>query len=66
MPIVPHLAHEMSEKTGIDPYWPKYDSQLLEEKNCIIVVQVDGRKRGSFNIPINSKKHELLQFKKIF
>jgi len=61
MPIVPHLAHEMSEKTGIDPYWPKYDSQLLEEKNCIIVVQVDGRKRGSFNISINSKENIVLE-----
>ena len=61
MPIVPHLAHELSEKMGINAHWPKYDSQLLEEQDCIIVVQVDGRKRGSFKIPIDSKENIVLE-----
>ena len=61
MPVVPHLAHEMAEKIEIDSYWPKYDSQLLEEKDCVIVVQVDGRKRGSFNITIDSKENIVLE-----
>ena len=46
---------------GINAHWPKYDSQLLEEQDCIIVVQVDGRKRGSFKIPIDSKENIVLE-----
>jgi len=61
MPVVPHLAHEMSEKIGIKPYWPKYDTRLLEEQDCVIVVQVDGKKRGSFEISVNSKENILLE-----
>jgi len=61
MPIIPHLAHEMSEKIGIKPNWPKYDTQLLEEQDCVIVVQVDGKKRGSFEISVNSKENILLE-----
>ena len=54
MPIVPHLAHECSEKMDKKYYWPKYDSKLLEEENCIIVIQVNGKKRGILELPTNS------------
>ena len=56
IPLVPHLAHECCEKINKKFYWPKYDPKLLKEKNCIIVVQVDGRKRGLLEMPINSKE----------
>ncbi len=56
MPLVPHLAHECCEKLNKKFYWPKYDPKLLEEKNCIIVIQVNGRKRGILEMPINSKE----------
>ena len=56
MPLVPHLAHECCEKINKKYYWPKYDSKLLKEKNCTIVIQVDGKKRGILEIPINSKE----------
>ena len=56
MPLVPHLAHECCEKINKKYYWPKYDSKLLKEENCTIVVQVDGRKRGILEIPINTKE----------
>ena len=29
---------------------------LLKEENCTIVIQVDGRKRGILEMPINSKE----------
>ena len=29
---------------------------LLKEENCTIVIQVDGRKRGVLEMPINSKE----------
>tara|TARA_B100001996_G_scaffold375567_1_gene355683 strand:- start:699 stop:3239 length:2541 start_codon:yes stop_codon:yes gene_type:complete len=61
MPVIPHLAHELSEKIGIEPHWPKYDTKLLEDEECLIVVQVDGRKRGSFSIPTNSNEDIILE-----
>ena len=56
MPLTPHLAHECCEEINKKFYWPKYDSKLLEEENCTIVIQVDGRKRGILEMPINSKE----------
>ena len=56
IPLTPHLAHECCEKIGKKFYWPKYDPKLLEEENCTIVIQVDGRKRGVLELPTNSKE----------
>ena len=56
MPLTPHLAHECCEQLNKKFYWPKHDPKLLEEKNCTIVIQVDGRKRGTLELPINSKE----------
>ena len=54
MPLTPHLAHECSEKLINKLYWPQYSEKLLKEENCKVVIQVDGRKRGIFDMPINS------------
>ena len=56
MPLTPHLAHELCEKTHKNFYWPKYDPKLLKEENCKIVVQVDGKKRGILEMPINAEE----------
>ena len=56
MPLVPHLAHECCEQLNKNFYWPEYDLSLLEEENCTIVIQVDGRKRGILELPVNSKE----------
>ena len=56
MPLTPHLAHECCEKLNKKFYWPEYDTKLLKEESCTIVVQVDGRKRGALEMPINSKE----------
>jgi len=56
MPLVPHLAHECCEKLNKKFYWPKYDPKLLQEENCKIVIQVDGRKRGLLEMPVNTKE----------
>ena len=56
MPLTPHLAHECCEKINKKFYWPKHDPKLLKEENCTIVIQVDGRKRGILEMPINSKE----------
>ena len=62
MPLTPHLAHEFCEKLNKKFYWPKYDPKLLKDENCTIVIQVDGRKRGAVEVPINSQ--ELIIIKK--
>ena len=56
MPLIPHLAHECCEKINKKFYWPKYNSKLLKEDNCTIVIQVDGKKRSILEMPINSKE----------
>ena len=61
MPLVPHLASECCEKINKKFYWPKYDQKLLQEENCIIVIQVDGRKRGILEMPINSKESTIIE-----
>ena len=56
MPLTPHLAHEFCEKLNKKFYWPKYNPKLLKDENCTIVIQVDGRKRGAVEVPINSQE----------
>ena len=45
LPLIPHIAHEFADKLNKNFYWPKYDLKLLEEENCNIVIQVDGKKK---------------------
>ena len=61
IPLAPHLAHECCEKINKKFYWPEYNSKLLKNENCKIVVQVNGRKRGILEMPINSKEKTVLE-----
>ena len=61
LPLTPHLAHECSEKLNKKFYWPKYETQLLKEQNCVIVIQVDGRKRGILEMPVNTNEKEVIK-----
>jgi len=61
LPLTPHLAHECFEKLNKKFYWPKYDINLLEEENCSIVVQVDGKKRGILTMPKNSDEKVIIK-----
>ena len=56
LPLVPHLAYECAEKINKKFYWPNYNTKLLKEDNCIIVIQVDGKKRGILEMPTDSKE----------
>ena len=38
-----------------------YDIKLLEEESCKVVIQVDGKKRGIFNMPINSDEKIIIK-----
>ena len=52
MPVVPHIINEclesLSETKNIK--WPEVEKEFLEDKNCNIVVQVNGKKRGIISI----------------
>jgi len=61
MPLTPHLAHEFCEKMNKNFYWPLYDSKILKDENCTIVIQVDGRKRGTILMPINTKEKAVIE-----
>ena len=56
-PIIPHFSHECCELIGKIVYWPSYDEKFLKEKNCNIVIQVNGKKRGLIEIPLDSKEN---------
>ena len=61
IPLIPHLAHECCEIMNKKFYWPKHDPELLVDKDCTIVIQVNGRKRGIFTIPINASESVVIE-----
>jgi len=61
MPLAPHLASECCEQINQKFYWPDYDPKLLKEENCLIVIQVDGRKRGILEMPMNSQEDMIIK-----
>jgi len=61
MPLTPHLAHECCEKINKKFYWPTYNAKLLKDENCTIVIQVNGKKRGIFEMPINSEDNKVIK-----
>ncbi len=62
IPLAPNLAYECCEKINKKFYWPRYNPKLLKDENCTIVIQVNGRKRGVLEMPIDSK--EIMVIKK--
>lgn len=60
-PFAPHITeelwHSLGFKTSIHlESWPKYDENLIKEKNVTIVVQVLGRLRGTLQVPAGAKE----------
>ena len=64
MPIIPHLSNECYEKLyekqfELEVGWPEIKKNLLLEKSCNIVIQVNGKKRGILELPVNSDEIEI-------
>jgi leucyl-tRNA synthetase len=58
-PMMPHLAEELWNKLGHDRLiaetpWPSFEERLLEENSVTIAVQVNGKLRGTIELPKNS------------
>ena len=47
------------EESIIQAPWPKYDSDALKKDSILIVVQVNGKLRGKFEVPAGSSEDEI-------
>jgi leucyl-tRNA synthetase len=60
----PHLGEELWEKLGgkesvSKAAWPKYDEKLIVDSEATIVVQVNGKIRDKFSVPMGTARAEL-------
>jgi len=58
-PIVPHITHELWAELGgsgaaIDETWPRVDESALLQESLQLVVQVNGKRRGQIDVPVNA------------
>jgi leucyl-tRNA synthetase len=63
MPIIPHLTSECLKEISINKkyHWPETDHNLLQKKDCNIVIQINGKKRGLFAAEIGISKDTILK-----
>jgi len=65
-PPAPHIAEELWERTG-RPYsihqqsWPEYDDALAAAETFTLVVQVNGKVRDKFDVPVDIAEEEAKQ-----
>ena len=66
MPIIPHFSNECLERINSTKNisWPKYDEDLLEEKEKLIVIQINGKKRGLLTAAKDISENDLLKMVK--
>jgi leucyl-tRNA synthetase len=63
-PYAPHIADEAWERLGrsgfvVNETWPVYDEALTQSGQVTIVVQVNGKLRGEFTVPLDTGRDEL-------
>ena len=63
-PMAPHLAEECWKLMGHSDLlsatsWPEFINEYVEDDNILIIVQVNGKKRGEINVPINASQSEV-------
>jgi len=68
-PFAPHLSNELWEKLGMkglveEQAWPVADAKMLVDDTIKIVVQVNGKLRGSLVVPADISDSELLELAK--
>jgi leucyl-tRNA synthetase len=70
MPILPHLASEcltiLNPKLNLENIsWPVYNKVLMEDSDCNIVIQINGKKRSLIRLPINSDENLVIKKAKL-
>ena len=68
-PIAPHITEELNEKYSLgkpicESSWPTFDEEKTKESAVNIAVQVNGKLRGTMNVPSNTDKEETLRLAK--
>jgi len=63
-PIAPHLSEELWQKLGhkesvINAKWPTFDEAALKAETLQIVVQVNGKLRGKFQVNADASEKEI-------
>lgn len=63
-PYAPHLAEELWQKMGNDEsiaysHWPMFVEKFCVDQTCTVVVQVNGKLRGKFEVEAGTSKEEL-------
>ena len=66
-PATPHLAHTLwvelgyAEKDGdlLDAQWPEVDASALQQDEIELVLQINGKLRGSVTVPASASKAEI-------
>ena len=63
-PMVPHICEEMWELLGnknflIKSEWPIADKKFLKVENVILAVQVNGKLKGTIELPFNTNSIEI-------
>ena len=63
MPIIPHFSCKCLEMIGVNKkiIWPNYDDTQIEENTTIIVVQINGKKRGLINVKKDINEAEIVK-----
>lgn len=70
-PFAPHFAEECNELLGnkeslVYQPFPVADESLLEEEMVTYIIQVNGKIRGRFDLPVGMEKEEVLTKAKAF
>jgi leucyl-tRNA synthetase len=66
-PVTPHIAHELWHALGyaqrqgdlLDAPWPRVDDQALKQDEIELVLQINGKHRGSFLVPAAASRHQI-------
>ncbi len=63
-PFAPHISEEFWKMLGKsesvhEQKWPSYDSEALKSKAYKLVIQINGKVRGSLDVPTKANKSEL-------
>ena len=63
-PMAPHIAEECWTLLGHDDLlaatsWPKFINEYIQEDNDLVIIQVNGKKRGEALIPTNATQSEV-------
>ncbi len=62
MPVIPHLANECLLKLDYTKIaqWPEIETKYLNKEEYEIVIQVNGKKRGSITVDKNKDENEII------